>query len=377
MANSTIRKNFKFRIYPNIAQIVRLENTLDLCRDLYNAAIQERRDAWRLNRVSISFFDQSKQLKDIRRQCPEYKKIQFRVCDQTLRHVDKTFRAFFRRCKAGEKPGFPRFKSKRFFNSFFYNRVGFQFLGNKLHLADIGWLKIRLHREITGTIKQITVKRDGLKWYAHVSCDQVPVTLLPACNKSTGIDVGIESFATLSDGTQIKNGRYYELAQKKLRVAQRRVSRRRKGSKRRRKAVMMLRDVHRKIFNKRHDFQHKLSTNLIREYDLIAVEKLNVKGLSKGIRAKQLNDVAWSSFFQKLTYKAESAGRKLIEVNPAYTSQDCSYCGYREQKPLSVRKHNCQSCGLILHRDHNAALNILAAGLAVQDVTYRVADSVS
>jgi putative transposase len=372
-----MRKSFKFRIFPNKQQTECLERSLNLCRDLYNSAVQERRDAWRLNRTRISFFDQSKQVPDIRKLNPDYMQIQARVCDQVLRQVDKSFQAFFRRCKSGEKPGFPRFKGRAFFNSFFYNREGFRFVGNKLRLANIGLVKICQHREIEGTIKEVTVKREGSKWYAIVACDHVLVAVLEPSGETVGIDVGIESFATLSDGTSMDNWKYYESSAKQLRVAQRRIARRKKGSNRRRKAVATLRVIHQKIFNQRSDFQHKLSTDLIREYDLIAVEKLNIKGLSKGMLAKQVLDVSWSSFFHKLKYKAENAGRELIEVNPAYTSQDCSGCGHREKKSLSVRKHNCQNCGLVLHRDHNAALNILAAGLAVQDVTYRVAESVS
>lgn len=372
-----MRLSYKFRLYPNKEQTANLERSLNLCRELYNGALQERRDAWNLNRIRISFFDQSRQVPDIRRLNPDYMQIGARVCGQVLRQVDRSFQAFFRRCKTGEKAGFPRFKGKSYFNSVFYNQTGFGLANNQLRLANVGRVKIKQHREILGVVKQVTVKRESSKWYAIFVCDNVPTKQLKATNKSIGIDVGIESFATLSDGIQIDNWKYYESSAKQLRVAQRRVARRKKGSNRRRTAVLQLQNIHKKIFNQRADFQHKFSTDLIRAYDLIAIEQLNIKGLSKGILAKQVLDVSWSSFFHKLTYKAESAGRKLIEVNPAYTSQDCSGCGHREKKSLSVREHNCQSCGLVLHRDHNAALNILAAGLAVQELTYQVAESVS
>lgn len=371
-----MRLAYKFRLYPNKTQIESLERSLDLCRDLYNAAIQERRDAWNLNRIRISFFDQSKQVPDIRTTSPEYQLIQARVCDQVLRQADKAFQAFFGRCKAGKSPGFPRFKGRSFFNSFFYNREGFRFVDGKLRLANIGLIKIRQHREIKGTIKEITVKREGSKWFAIVSCDHVPEKPLPVTNQSVGLDVGIESFVTLSDGSQIENPRHYQAVQKKLRVAQRRVARRKKGSSGRNKAVAILRSVHRQIFNQRDDFQHKVSRHLINNYDLIAVEDLNVKGLARMKLAKQIHDVAWSSFFHKLSYKAESAGRTLVKVNPAYTSQDCSRCHHREKKSLSVRHHHCPNCGLSLHRDHNAALNILSLGLSDNPLTYRATESV-
>ena len=177
--------------------------------------------------------------------------------------------------------------------------------------------------------------------------------------KQIGIDVGIESFATLSDGTRIDNFKYFESTQKKLRVTQRRVARRKKGSNRRRKAVNQLRKIHQKIKNQRADFQHKFSTWLVKEYDLIAIEKLNIGGMSKSILAKQIHDVAWGSFFQKLKYKAENAGKELIEVNPRGTSQTC-VCGNGVRKKLSQRWHDCNVCGLSIHRDHNSALVILS-----------------
>ncbi len=372
-----IRKSYKFRMYPNAEQSANLERSLDLCRELYNAAIQERRDAWKLNRINISFFDQSKQVTAIRQVRPEYLNIQARVCRQVLRQVDRSFQAFFRRVKTGHKPGFPRFKGKNFFNSFFYNAEGFRFLGNKLRLANIGLVAIKLHRAMQGTVKEVTVKREGSKWYAIASCADVPANPLPDIGEQIGIDVGIENFATLSDGTQIDNWKYYESTAAKLRVAQRRVSRRKKGSNRRRKAVAMLRAIHQKVFNQRSDFQHKLSTRLVNEFDLIAIEKLNIKGMARGILAKQIHDASWSNFFYKLTYKAESAGRKLIEVDPRNTSQTCT-CGAVVKKDLSVRWHDCSECGLSNHRDIVAAQNILKLGLgfSLQTPMYPVADCI-
>lgn len=371
------RRSYKYRIYPTKTQLTRLENTLDLLREFYNAALQERRDAWYLNRIAINFYDQSAQVKDVRRVNSDYQQIQARTLTQTLRVLNKAFQAFFRRLKAGEKPGYPRFKGKAFFNSIIYNGEGYRFRGNRLNISLIGDLKIKLSRPIEGQIKEVSLKREGSKWYAIIACNGVPARPLEPTGENIGIDVGIESFATLSDGTHINNCKYYQSTQKKLRLAARRVARRKKGSNRRKKAVATLRNIHQKIFNQRHDFQHKLSTRMIQRYDLIAIEKLNVCGMSRGFLSKQIHDVSWGSFFQKLSYKAESAGRELIEVAPHWTSQDCSGCGDRVKKSLSVRMHHCSNCGLSLHRDHNAALNILSAGLADQELTYRVTESVS
>lgn len=375
MANSNIRKSYKFRIYPNKEQTARLERSLDLLRDFYNAALQERRDAWRMNRVCIGFFDQSKQVPDVRLLNADYLEVQSRTLNQTLRVLERAFQAFFRRVKAGQKAGFPRFKGKNFFNTIIYNREGYRFRGNKLNITFIGNLKIKLSRPIEGQIKEVQLKREGLKWFAVISCADVPARPLEPTGESIGIDVGIESFATLSDGTQIDNWKYYESSAKQIRVASRRVARRKKGSNRRRKAVTILRNIHRKIFNQRHDFQHKLSTDLIRQYDLVAIEKLSILGMSKGILSKQIHDASWSSFFHKLTYKAASAGRKLVEVDPRFTSQTCT-CGAIAKKALSVRQHVCDVCGYENHRDIVSAQIILSRGLRLQDLTYPVTESV-
>lgn len=354
-----MRRSYKFRIYPSKIQLERLEHSLDLLRDFYNAALQERRDAWQLNRINITFAHQSAQVPEIRQLNTDYLAVQARSLQQTLRVLDKAFKAFFRRIRAGQTPGFPRFKGRAYFNSIIYNREGYRFRNGKLSLSLIGDLKIKLSRPIEGKIKEVIAKREGTQWFAIVSCDEVPERPLEPTGNAIGIDVGIESFATLSDGTQIDNWRFYESAQKKLRVAQRRVARRKKGSNRRRKAVAILRNIHQTITDCRNDFQHKVSAHLVANNDLIAIEKLSIIGMSKGILSKQIHDASWSSFFFMLRYKAESAGRRLIEVDPRNTSQTCT-CGAANKKSLKVRWHHCLECGLSEHRDIVAAKNILA-----------------
>lgn len=370
----TIRKSFKFRIYPSKSQTAKLEMTLDLCRELYNAALQERRDAWKLNRISINYFDQANQLKEIKSIRDDLHNVYAQVLQDTLNRVDRTFKAFFSRVKRKEKAGFPRFKSANRFDSFCYpqvNNSSVKIDNNKLNLPKIGGVKIKLSRSVIGKVKTCTIKREIDKWFV-IFLVETTAELLPKTGKQIGIDAGIKSFITLSDGTQIENFKFYESAQKKLRVAQRRVSRRKKGSSGRRKAVFQLRKIHLKIKNQRQDFQHKLSTNLVKEFDLIAIEKLNIKGMSKGFLSKQVNDVAWSSFFNMLRYKAECADKKLVEVNPNFTSQNCSGCGTQVKKDLSVRVHHCLKCDLVLDRDINAAINIIRLGLSLSDVTNSV-----
>lgn len=356
-----IRKSYKFRIYPSRAQTLVLENTLEICRELYNAALQERRDAWRLNRISINYFDQNRQLTEIKAIRTDLNTVYSQVLQDVLKRVDKTFNAFFLRVQKGEKFGFPRFKSQNRFDSFCYTQSGFSLTGNKITLSKIGKIKIKLSRNIQGKVKTCTIKRDTGKWFVVFSVE-TSSEFLPKTGKQIGIDVGIENFATFSDGTQIENFKYFETAQKKLRVAQRRVTRRKKGSNRRRKAVLQVSKIQAKIKNQRADFAHKLSTKLVKEFDLIAIEKLNIKGMSKGFLAKQVNDVAWSGFFNMLRYKAESADKKLVEVNPNGTSQIC-ICGAKCEKTLKIRRHNCDGCGLNEHRDIVSAKVILQRAL--------------
>jgi putative transposase len=354
--------------------VQKFEQTLSICREIYNAALQERRDAYQLNRISISYQDQQNQLPEIKLIRDDLKDVYSQVLQDALKRLDKTFAAFFGRVKRKEKVGFPRFKGANRYDSFTFPQAtgGFRLDGNSLYLSKIGKVKIRLSQTMKGKVKTLTIKREVSGWFAIFTVETTK-EILPKTGKQIGIDAGIESFMTLSDGTKIENFKYFENSQKRLRVAQRKVSRRKKGCNQRRKAVLQLRKIHEKIKNQRNDFAHKLSTNLVKNFDLIAIENLNILGMSKGILAKQIHDVAWNGFFQKLTYKAENAGRQLIKVSPNYTSQDCSACGERVKKDLSVRVHNCLQCGLILDRDVNAAINIFSAGQADKSVKWAVA----
>ena len=375
MANPIVTKSFKFRICPSKAQIAKLEQTLFLCRDLYNCALQERRDAYKLNKISLNYYDQANQLADIKQTNPEYKDVHSQVLQDVLKRLDKSFQAFFRRLKQGVKAGFPRFKGAQFFDSFCYTQSGFSLTENRLTLSKIGKLKVRLSRPVVGKVKTCTIKRECGKWFV-IFVVETSAEHLPKTGKQIGIDVGIENFANLSDGTQIDNWKFYEQSQKKLRVACRAVARKKKGSHRRRKAVETLQKVYRKIKNQRADFQHKVSTWLVKKFDLIAIEKLNILGLSKGILSKQVHDASWGSFFDKLRYKAANAGRDLKEVNPNYTSQTC-LCGQREKKTLAVRWHNCLKCGLSIHRDILSAKIILSLGQSGKALTYQATESVA
>lgn len=373
-----MRKTFRYRLYPTKAQEQALEQQLREGCKLYNAALQERRDAWKKTGTSINYYAQAHQLKEIRAE-GLIGLANFSCCQAVLRQVDRAYQAFFRRVKAGEKPGFPRFKPHQRFDSITFPSYGDGVrllpLG-KLRVQGVGVLKVKLHRPVDGKIKTVTIKREAGKWYV---CFSVEVEAQPLTDSllAVGIDVGLESFAVLSDGTIIANPRQYRKAQARLRRAQRKVARRKKGSHRRRKAVRELQAAHAHVRNQRQDFHHKLAHRLVQTYGLIAIEDLNVKGLAAGMLAKSVHDAGWSGFFSKLTDKAESASRLLVSVDPRGTSQRCSVCGAEVRKQLKDRWHTCTSCGLSVSRDLNSAVEILRLGLSLADVTLGFSPCVS
>ena len=359
-------KAYKYKLKTNAKFVAGCLATLDVCRELYNAALQERRDAYQINGLSINYHAQAVQLPQIKQVREDVGKVHSQVLQDTLRRVDKAFDAFFRRCQNGETPGYPRFKPASRYDSFTYPQSGFRLEGDKLHLSKIGSCRVRLSRPIEGTIKTCTIKRDADGWYVVFAVEGNQCRFFPKTGETVGIDVGIENFATLSTGEVVGNPEFLRESEVTLRTAQRRVSRRKRGSKRRSKAVNLLRKKHQKIRRRRADFHHKTALKIVREFDAIAVEDLNVRGMVKNHRlAKSINDAGWSLFILILTSKAEEAGRVVIKVNPAYTSQDCSQCGHRVRKTLDEREHRCDNCGFVAHRDHNSALAVKGrAGLS-------------
>lgn len=361
-------RTYKYRLCPTKYQVQLLADTLESCRALYNCAIEQRKLAYRQFGVSLNYYSQADELKEIK-YFPEYKQVYSQVLQDVLKRVDKSFQNFFRRLKNNETPGYPRFKGKGWYDSFTYPQSGFSLSDNskgyqRIKLSKIGNIKVKLHRCIKGTIKTCTIKREVDKWYVCFACEIEP-EYLPKTNKSVGIDVGLEKFAALSDGTMVENPRYLRKSEAKLKREQRKLSRKTKGSNSRKKQRTKVAKIHRKIKNQRNDFLHKESRKLVENYDVIVFEDLRIKNMVKNHRlAKSISDASWSKFIEYTTYKAESAGRKVIFVNPRNTSQTCSGCGVIVKKSLSVRVHKCPHCGLVLDRDVNAAINILRAGTA-------------
>jgi putative transposase len=367
MDQQRVRKTYKFKLKPTAEQERMLDRTLMLCRHVYNAAVGERREAWRMCGVTVTYYHQKAELPGIKEAMPEYAEVNSQVLQDVVLRVDRAFQAFYRRVQAGETPGYPRFHGRDRYNSFTYPQVGdhggARLDNGFLVLSKIGRIGIRWSRPIQGTPKTATISCEADGWYACFSCADVPVHPLASTGQETGIDLGLESFATLSTGERILTPACYRKAEKHLQRLQRCVSRRKQGSHRRRKAVKLLAKAHQTVRRQRRDFHYKTALALVRGYDTIYHEDLQTANMVKNHHlAKSIGDAGWSAFLSILSFKAACAGRSVVAVPPAFTSQACSGCGVSVEKGLSVRWHACPACGVRLHRDYNAALNILARG---------------
>jgi len=358
------RISVKYRLFPNRLQQRTLNETLAVCRQVYNSMVHERTVCYETQGKSPSMRDQQKEMPQWKKAHEELTTVHSQVLQNVAVRVELAFQAFFRRVKAGEQPGYPRLKGNGQYDSITYPQAGYAIGQSSVTLSKIGQVKAKIHRVCPGTIKTCTVRKDGEKWYACFSCEYESVPL-PPCNESIGIDVGLKTFAALSNGEFIENPRFFRKEETALAKAQRKFDtvKDKHGSKERKQTKKVVRRVHERIKNRRHNFVHQQSRKLVNRFGMIAVEKLNVKGMVQNhCLAKSISDASWTQFRSSLTMKAESAGRLVIAVNPAYTSQDCSACGYRAKKKLSERWHHCPMCGWVLDRDTNAAVNINALG---------------
>ena len=355
------RLAYVFRVYPTKAQETALIGTLETCRQVYNSLLNWRKHDYEVLGKSPSKVEQQAAFPKWKQEHAELSGVYSQVLQNVAVRVDLAFDAFFRRVKDGETPGFPRVKGDGY-DSFTYPQSGFGFHQGKLRLCKIGDVSIRQHRPIDGTIKTCTIRRVRHKWYACFSCEVGP-ELLPPSEEQVGIDVGLKTFAALSNGEFIDNPRFFRKEEKALAKAQRKLAKQVRGSRKRRKAKKVVSRIHERVRNRRHDFVHQTARKIVNRYGVIAVEKLNVKGMVKNhCLAKSISDASWSMFRNVLSQKAARAARVYAEINPAYTSQTCSGCGRIAKKSLSERQHNCQQCGLSLDRDTNAAINILSVG---------------
>lgn len=355
-------------MYPSRRQTEALEAQLGQACDLYNAALQHRRDMWREHGVSVSFGGQSAELRELRREGLLDANVNFWSQQAVLRRLDRAFDAFFRRLRAGEKPGYPRFRGRRRFDtlefSFAGHAGGVALAAGRLRIQAVGSVRVKQHRPIPAAAKvsEARITRRCGRWYVSLACEQVPVRPLKRAGRQVGLDLGIHTFAATSDGELLAGPRAGRVAARAVRRAQRRVSRRHRGSARRAKAVALLARQRDHERNVRRDHAHKTARGLITRYDTICVEDLSYRGLAKGMLARDCNDQGWAAFVALLSEKAEEAARQIIRVDAKNTSQECSACGQIVPKTLGVRVHAC-ACGYRGDRDINAARNILAKGL--------------
>ena len=386
-----MRRAYKFRLRPTARQHVALAACVDAHRELYNAALQERRDAWRASQTRVDYGDQSAQLREIRALRPDQAVWSFSSQQATPRRLNRGFEGFFRRVKAGSKPEYPRFKGIARFNSVEWPRDGDAARRHpdigRVYLQGVGQVKVTAHREVLGRVKTIQIRREGRRWMLVLSCDDVPATLLPDTGRQVGVDVGITSFVTTSDGDHVHNPRWARTAAVGLAAAHQRLARAKRGSNNRRRRRETVAARHRKIANCRRDFHHKTARVLVESYDLIAVEDLAIANmvhrakpvpdlnnpgqfLPNGAAAKaglnrSISDAGWGQFVSILRAKAEDAGRVLVEVDPPHTSDCCEACGHAaKENRVTQAAFACLNCGHRTQADEHAARNILRAGLA-------------
>lgn len=372
-SNAVIR-TYKYRLYPNNAQERALDFLLWQARNLYNAALEFRILYWEQNQESLTYYDQRNYFCALRKQQPDtLGLLPAHTVDAMMRRLQRSFDAFFRRIKAGERPGYPRFKGRNRFHSIEYqNGNGFKFTpgGNRkaiVRIANAGEIRVKYHRPLpdNAIIKHAIVKRNGVgKWFVCLMLELPDHEPIEREYNPIGIDMGLKSLLALSDGNLIDNPRWYRNAQAKLRIAQRKLSRRKKGSNRRNKARLEVARLHEHVANQRRHIWHGTTHKLVENYSLIAMEDLTLGFMTRNEHlALSAHDAALGEFRQLLEYKAEYAGTQVIAVNPYNTSQICSGCGVIVPKDVTVRVHRCVSCGLDIDRDINAARNILQLAL--------------
>ena len=381
MEENTTHKTHKYRLYPTKPQEAAMFETLRLTRQLYNAALEQRISAYKKQGKTVTGYDQQKELTALKKACPEFEAVYSHVLQEPLERLDKAYKRFFARVKQGVTAGFPRFKPAQRWNSFKFKEVWDKKKGRwlspgrptddgkRINIPKIGSVKCKFHRPLEGTPKTLQIVHECGEWYAVYTCE-VPLAPLPATGSAVGVDVGTTWFAITSDGEFVENPRHLKNGLKKLRVQQRTVARRKKGSNRRKKAVKLVAKTHQKIRRQRLDFHHKTARRLVNEHDVIAHEDLKVSNMVKSNLARSISDVGWSQFFDILSLKAADAGRKVIAVDPRHTSQRCHQCGHtcRENR-ISQARFVCVACGHSENADINASRNILhRAGHALHGV---------
>ncbi len=386
-----VRRAYKFRIYPDITRQKKIDNMLILAQKLYNKLLEKSIQSYKDGKGKISMSKFNEFRKAIIEENKDFLKLYSQTrCDIEFRLM-KAYQNFFRRVKEKNsekktKAGFPRFKAADRYKSITYSQDNGSFsieANNKkktkyLHVSRLGRMSIEMHRNIDGKIKTMTIKKEGGLYYAvFTTVWEITPPKIEDTN-SVGIDVGLNSFIALSDGTKIAKPKFFKKKAKRIALWQKRIAKRKKSSKRREKAKVHLQNEWNNITNQSNDFMHKLSNALIKSsYTSFAVEKLNITNMVKNHRlAQAIQNASWNRFIQMLSYKAESAGMRVVKVDAKNTTRECSNCGNIQEMQLSERVYNCSRCGLQMDRDTNAAINILNRATLGQRGSHAQGDSV-
>ena len=371
-----MEKAYKFRLYPTKEQEILLQKTFGCCRFVFNRYLAMRIAAYKADKSTLNYHSCSADLTVIKKELAWLGEVDATSLQSSLKDLDFAYQNFFRRVKKSEKPGFPQFKSKHSHRkSFKSKRVGNNIAVSVdcVKLPKLGLVPAVVSRQVQGRILSATVSQNPSgKYFVSLCCTDVDIEQIPPTGELIGLDVGLKEFRVTSDERHFENHKHLANSHKKLVRLQRKLSRKPKGSKNRIKTRIKIARLHERVANQRNDVLHKLSTELVRNYDVICAETLSPKNMAQNSRlAKSISDASWGEFVRQLSYKCQWQHKALVFVDRFYpSSQLCSECGYqnKEVKNLKIRQWTCSECGAVHDRDVNAARNILKEGLRLISV---------